>query len=73
MDKCPVKVTVLLYNDKEGYGIAQTKDTFVPKEVTALKNTDALALLSSIKPEPNVYIGLSLAARNWSPVEVANG
>lgn len=67
MPKCPKAVTVLLYNDKEGYGIAKTEDTFKPKEVTALKEAAALALVSAAKDEPQVYFGEKLTDR-WNPV-----
>ena len=46
MPKCPKDVTVLLYNDKEGYGVAQTEDGFVPKEVTKLTEMEAKDLIS---------------------------
>lgn len=50
MPKCPFSTTVLLYNDKEGFGIAKTNDTFIPPEVdviTAKDATDELALCPS--------------------------
>lgn len=66
MSRCPKAVTVLLYNDKEGYGIARTEDSFVPKEVTVLKEADILAQISAIKDEPQVYFGEKLTDR-WNP------
>lgn len=47
MPKCPLNVTVLIYNDKEGFGIASTNDTFVPPEVEVITGkaaTDELAI-----------------------------
>jgi hypothetical protein len=66
MPRCPQNVEVLLQNDKEGWGIARTADTFVPKEVTALKEADALALVSNTKDEAGVFKGEKLADR-WLP------
>ena len=43
MPKCPKNVEVLLYNDKEGYGIAKTEDKFKPKEVTVIEEAEALS------------------------------
>jgi len=42
MPKCPKKVTVLMYNTKERYGIARADDTFTPPEVE--KRTEIVAL-----------------------------
>ena len=61
MPKCPEGVTVLLYNDKEGYGIAQTEDTFIPKEVTKITKTEATKILAEVKDEPQVYKGSKIA------------
>ena len=66
MPKCPQDVTVLLYNDKEGYGIAQTADKFVPKEVTVLSDKEAKKILDSAKDEDEVYFGVKLDDR-WKP------
>ncbi len=63
MPHCPKDVTVLLYNDKEGYGVAQTTDTFIPKEVKVLSQEDALALVSSAEDTDGVYFGNKLAHR----------
>ncbi len=57
LNKCPKNVTVLLYNDKEGYGIASSEDTFVPKEVTVLTEKDALNILSMVTERKEVYFG----------------
>ena len=39
-------VTVLLYNDVDGYGVARTKDSFVPKGVTVITEKEVNVLLS---------------------------
>ncbi len=82
MPHCPKNVTVLLYNDKEGYGIAQTEDTFVPPEITRITKTVAEKLLSSAKDEDGIYFGGKLLHR-WDekpvdelpipPLEVLDG
>jgi len=46
MDRCPRDVTVLLYNDKAGYLVAKSEDTFVPKEVEVIDDKTAQALAS---------------------------
>ena len=63
MPKCPKDVTVLLYNDKEGYGIAKTEDTFRPPEVEVLKEAGALKIVSETKDEDGVYKGKKLDDR----------
>jgi len=64
--RCPSDVTVLLYNDKEGYGIAQTEDTFVPKEVSELKDAEAIKIVAESVDEDGVYFGDKLVDR-WKP------
>ena len=66
MPHCPKDVKVLLYNDKKGYGIAQTEDTFVPSEVKVIPEAEALALVKATKDEDGVYFGQKLADR-WLP------
>jgi hypothetical protein len=61
MPKCPKDVTVLLYNDKEGYGIASTTDTFVPKEVTVLASKEVQNILALVKDEEQVYTTATMA------------
>ena len=63
MPKCPKNVTVLLYNDKEGYGIAKTDDSFIPNEVTKLNNTEAQRIVSEAKDEDGIYFGQKLKDR----------
>jgi hypothetical protein len=59
MSKCPKNVTVLLYNDKEGYGIAQADDTFVPPEVTVI---DALTASKELSACPTKLTATKLSA-----------
>lgn len=66
MPKCPRDVEVLLYNDKEGFGIAKSEDAFVPQEVTAVTEKEALDLVAAQKDEDGVYFGQKLADR-WLP------
>lgn len=64
---CPKDVTVDLYNDKEGYGIAHTDDT-LPKEVKALDPKEATLILASLKEEEGVYVGEQVLERvAWLP------
>jgi len=69
MPKCPKNVTVLLYNDKEGWGIAQTTDSFKPPEVIVIEEVEVLGLLSdaALKDEDEVYFGDKLVNRVWGP------
>ena len=69
MPKCPQNVVVDLYDDNEGYGVAHTEDTFVPKEVQALKEADAKAVLAKIVDKEGVYYGEKIAKR-WLPEAV---
>ena len=72
MPHCPKDVNVLLYNDKEGYGIAQTEDTFIPPEVTKITKTLANDILTKAKDEEGVFIGEKLVHR-WDDAEVLDG
>jgi hypothetical protein len=47
MPRCPRNVVVDLYNDRAGYGIAHTDDTFVPPEVTVITEKEALAEIAA--------------------------
>jgi len=71
MPKTPKNVTVLLCNDKEGYGIAQTEDTFIPPEVLQITELTAKDILAKAKDEDGVYFGKKLTNR-WL-TEVLNG
>jgi len=66
MDKCPKKVTVLLYNDKEGFGIAKANDSFKPDEVEVLTKTVAMKIVDAAKDEEGVYFGEKLDNK-WNP------
>ena len=74
MPKCPTDVTVLLYNDEEGYGIAKTEDTFIPKEVTVLVQEEAEKLISSsiatlVEGNSAVYFSKSLIPEGYDLVK----
>ncbi len=67
MPRCPLNTTVLIYNDKEAFGIAQTTDTFVPPEVkviTAQEATKELSLCAdkdtNIKVRPDYEADLTM-------------
>lgn len=66
MPRCPKDVEVLLYNDKEGYGIAKTEDIFKPPEVEVLAEAEALKVVREAQDEEGVYFGQKLADR-WLP------
>ncbi len=66
MDKCPQNVTVVYYNDKEGYGVAYTVDKFIPKEVTSVTKVYADNVVSTAENVDGVYSGVKLAER-WLP------
>jgi hypothetical protein len=69
LDKCPSKVTVSLYNDKEGYGIAMTNDTKpLHKDLTAITKEQQEKILAEAVEEDGVYFGKSLEGRmSWLP------
>ena len=71
MPNCPKGVIIHLYNDKEGYGIAETPDGITQKELTVLTEVDAKCQLSEVKDEEGVFIGGSLVTR-WDE-EVDDG
>ena len=62
MRKCPKNVTVLLYDDKQGYGIASAEDTFIPPEVEQIKEAEALKLVDASNGE-QVFKGKSITDR----------
>ena len=65
MDKCPSHVTVLLFDDKRAFGVAKCEDTFVPPEITVLKEADALKLVNEALEEDGVYFGQKIPDR-WA-------
>ena len=66
MPKCPEGVTVLLYNDKKGFGIAKTEDTFIPPEVIVISSDEVDKVMAEVKDEEGIYFGDKLADR-WLP------
>ena len=66
MPKCQQATTVLLYNDKEGWGIARTDDSFIPPEVKVITEAEATKVLSEAKDVEDVWFGVKLADR-WLP------
>jgi len=73
MPKCPKDVVVLLYNDKEGYGIARTGDIFIPTEVVVLTKDEANNILASVRDEDGVYFGQKLEDRYLPEKVVLDG
>ena len=69
MDRCPTDVTVLLCNDKEGYGIAKTEDSFVPDEVEVIDEKTALNYLSVAEDIDGVFFGDKLLHRYDKVIE----
>lgn len=53
--KCPKNVTVLLYNDEEGYGIAKAEDEYIPKEVIEIKESEAFEIIDKVQPSLQIY------------------
>lgn len=66
MDKSPKNVTVVYYNDKEGYGYAYTTDTFDFKQAVVTTAKEADDVLATAKDEVGVYYGEKIATR-WYP------
>ena len=63
MPRCPQNVKVLLYNDKEGYGIACTEDKFEPKEVLKMAEKEAVKAVDGVAVRDGVYKGDSIKTR----------
>ena len=61
----PKDPTILLYNDKDGYGIAKTEDTSVPKDVEMLDKEQVNKLLSQA-------INQLTAGDDWKPIFLAS-
>jgi hypothetical protein len=66
MDRSPKNVTVVYYNDKEGYGYAYTVDTFEIKQATLTTATAADNVIKAAKDEIGVYFGEKILTR-WYP------
>ena len=68
-------VEVLLYNDKEGYGIARTKDLVLSKEFEVLEEAEALGELSKLMDSKDeaVFMGDRLYSKwvNLQPRELS--
>jgi len=74
MPKCPANVTVLLYNDKEGYGIAQTPDPIKQPEITELTSIQKDTELKAVIDEDGVYKGaIRIASKFTLEAEVNDG
>ncbi len=65
MPDCPKDVTVLLYNDKEGYGIAKTNDAIVQTEIGKLTEKEVKGIITNTKDEDGVYLGVKLLTRSY--------
>jgi len=63
MPRCPQNVKVLLYNDKEGYGIAMTEDEFMPPEAIKMTKKDALKAVDEVVAADGVFKGKDLEKR----------
>ena len=65
IERCPEGVKVLLYNDKEGYGITQTEDNavLVHPDLKVITEEEAKKILAEIKDEEGVFFGEKLANR----------
>jgi hypothetical protein len=69
MSKCPKNVTVKIFNDKEGWLLAQCDDIFIPPEVKVISDTDALKLMSQTQQDVNVFVGVQKIADRWAKLE----
>ena len=57
MDRVCKNTTVLYYNDKEGYGVAYTSDTFIPPSVSRISSTEADSIVKGAKDVTGIYAG----------------
>ena len=69
MSKCPQNVTIKIFNDKEGWLLAQVDDDFVPPEVKVISETEALNLMSETQQADNVFVGVQKIAERWAKLE----
>lgn len=69
-DKCPQNVTVVYYNDKEGYGVAYTTDIFITKQATLTTAKVADDTVAAAKDEAGIYYGEKIASRWYPEVKV---
>ncbi len=71
MSHCPKNVTVKIFNDKEGWLLAQVDDTFIPPEVKVISEPEALDLMSKTEQASNVFVGETKIAERWAKLEAA--
>ena len=71
MSHCPKNVTVKIFNDKEGWLLAQVDDSFVPKEVTVISEANALDLMSRTQQDIDVFVGEAKIVDRWAALEAA--
>lgn len=69
MGKCPQNVSVKIFNDKEGWLLAQCDDTFVPPEVKVISEAEALDLMSRTLQSATVFVGEQKIAERWTKLE----
>ena len=69
MRKCPKNVKVKIFNDKDGWLLAQVDDTFIPKEVKVITEAEALNLMSKTQQAENVFVGEAKIAERWVKLE----
>lgn len=64
MDRCPCNVTVLLFDDRQAFGVAKCEDTFIPPEVKVLTENEALALVDAADTKDElVFKGSKISER----------
>jgi len=72
MARCPKNVIVFIFNDKEGWLLAQCDDTYVPKEVKVITKAEADKLMSQTQQAPDVFVGVQKIAERWAKQEADN-
>ncbi|MDP2728994.1 MAG: hypothetical protein Q8O55_00700 [Dehalococcoidales bacterium] len=65
----PKNVTVLIFNDKEGWLLARCDDLFIPPEVKVITQTEADKLMSVTQQASNVFVGVAKIADRWAKLE----
>ena len=77
MENCPKNVTVLLYDDDKGFGIAQTESPIVQPEIKEITKKEAEKIVDAAdSTNPKVFKGLKLKYRECgkvTPKVVVNG
>jgi hypothetical protein len=69
MDLCPKNVTVKIFNDKEGWLLAECDDDFIPPEVKVITEAEALKLMSQTQQAEDVFVGVQKIADRWAKLE----